>query len=268
MLADDLDFVSRPLEQHIERARFLSEYLVIRTPAMKEPLGKATGIAARHDFGWWSVYELPDQPVRTVLAFRPALVISSFTVKARRRNEMSFIRLAEEQFADGWFDVLLVQSPEEKIDRLKRLNDFGALILDRYEFDNEAVAFELLREYSQSHPLILLWSEAPLCQRIKAARSQFPGLQVIERLTEDAGPVMEAIAPSYHYGSASIRQQWFETRRILENNKVAIQATSSINFSAGRDKNVPNSTKDHLGAVRSQYVKGMFICCQNEVKLS
>lgn len=251
MLADDLDFVSRPLEQHIERARFLRvKYLVIRTPAMKERLGKATGIAARHDFGWWSVYELPDQPAPALLTFRPALVVSSFTVKARRRNEMSFIRLAEEQFADGWVEVLLVQSPEEKIDRLKRLNDFGALILDRYEFDNEAVAFELLRKYSQSHPLILLSSEAPLCQRVKAARSQFPGLQVIERSPEDAGPVMEAIAPSYHYGTTSIRQQWFEIRRILENNKVAIQATGSINFGVDRD----TITIDYGGNPQGQMV--------------
>jgi hypothetical protein len=233
VLADDLDFVAQTLEQHIERARLLGvKYLVIRTPAMKERLGKAAGIAARHDFGWWSVYELRDNPAPLVatLPFKPALVVSSFTVKARRRNEMSFIRLAEEQFADNWFDVLLVRSAEAKVDRLARLNDFSALILDTYEYENEPAAFELLREYSQSHPLILLSSDARLCQRINAARAQFPKLQVIERSAEEPGPFLEAVAPSYHYQTASIRQQWLAIRRILESNKEAINpATGLIN---------------------------------------
>jgi len=231
MLADDLDFVSQPLEQHIARARFLGvKYLVIRTPAMKERLGKATGIAARYDFGWWTIYELRDQPApfAAPLTFKPALVVSSFTVKARRRNEMSFIRLAEEQFADGWFDTLLVRSPEQKIDRLAHLSDFGALILDTYDYENEAAALDLLREYSQKHPLILLSSDAHLCRLIKAAHAQFSRLEIIERLPEEPGPVLEAVAPSYHYQSASIRQQWFDMRRILENNKEAISGTANL----------------------------------------
>jgi len=121
------------------------------------------------------VYALRDNPAPflAALRFKPALVVSSFTVKARRRNEMSFIRLAEEQFADNWFDVLVARSPEAKIDRLAGLHDFGALILDTYEYENEAAAFEVLREYSQSHPLIMLSSEANLCRLIKAARTQF-----------------------------------------------------------------------------------------------
>lgn len=239
VLADDLDFVAQPLEQHIARARFLGvKYLIVRTPAMKERLGKATGIAARHDFGWWSVYELRDNPAPLVatLPFKPALVVSSFTVKARRHNEMSFIRLAEEQFADNWFDVLLVRSPEAKVDRLARLNNFGALILDTYDYDSEPAAFELLREYSQSHPLILLSSDANLCQRIKAARAQFPKLQIIGRSAEELGPVLEAVAPSYHYQAASIRQQWLAMRRILESNKEAINpATGLINGRVEQD---------------------------------
>jgi hypothetical protein len=231
VLADDLDFVAQPLEQHIARARFLGvKYLVIRTPAMKERLGKETGIAARHDFGWWSVYELRDKPspFLEALSYKPALVVSSFTLKARRRNEMSFIRLAEEQFADNWFDVLLVRSPEAKIDRLARLNDFGALILDTYDYENETAAFDLLREYSQKHSLILLSSGANLCQRIKAAHEQFSKLQIIERSAEEPGQVLEAVAPSYHYEATADRQQWQAMRRILENNKEAINATTSL----------------------------------------
>lgn len=146
VLSVDLDFVEQPLEQHIARARFLGvKYLVIRTPAMKDRLGKAAGIAARHDLGWWSVYELRDTPLPFLhaLSHKPALVVSTFTVKARRRNEMSFIRLAEEQFADGWFDVVLARSPQVKLDRLANLNDFGALLVDTDE--DETKAFQRLR---------------------------------------------------------------------------------------------------------------------------
>ena len=231
LLADDLDFVAQPLEQHIARARFLGvKYLVIRTPAMKERLGKEAEIAARHDFGWWSIYELRDKPspFLEALPYKPALVVSSFTLKARHRNEMSFIRLAEEQFADNWFDVLLVRSPEAKVDRLTRLNDFGVLILDTYDYENETAAFDLLREYSQSHPLILLSSDADLCQRIKAARAQFSGLQIIERSAEEPGQVLEAVAPNHHYQATSIRQQWVAVRRILEDNKKATNATTGL----------------------------------------
>src|SRR5205807_1956869 len=163
VLADDLDFSAQPLSEQIKRAQFLGvKYLVIRTPAMKDRVSKEITSAIRHDIGWWAVFEVSSSsaPRIQALPFKPALVMSTFTVKARRRNEMSFIRLAEEQFADNWFDVLLARSPEAKIDRLTHLNDFGALILDTYEYGNETAAFYLLHEYSQNHALILLSSNA------------------------------------------------------------------------------------------------------------
>ncbi|HEV7798297.1 MAG TPA: hypothetical protein VGO73_09085 [Pyrinomonadaceae bacterium] len=112
-LADDLDFVAQPLSKHIERAKLLGvKYVVMRTPTMKEKLAKELLIEARHDFGWWSVYELKDEPPQRarVLPYSPALVVSVLKFKLRRSNEWSFTRLTEEQFADGWFDVLRVFS--------------------------------------------------------------------------------------------------------------------------------------------------------------
>ncbi|MGH9970522.1 MAG: hypothetical protein ACREBG_22400 [Pyrinomonadaceae bacterium] len=231
MLADDLDFAAQPLSEHIKRAQFLGvKYLIIRTPAMKERVSKEITSAIRHDIGWWAVFELPGSPVPKIqaLLYKPALVLSSFTVKARRRNEMSFIRLAEEQFADNWFDVFLARSEEVKLDRLTNLNDFGALIVDTYDNNDETAAYNLLRNYSQSHSLILLASDASLFQRIKAGQAEFPKLQIIERSAEDPGEVLEAAAPSYHYQSSSIRRQWQAVRRILEGNRETVDATSGI----------------------------------------
>jgi len=224
VLADDLDFAAQPLSEQIKRAQFLGvKYLVIRTPAMKERVSKEITSATRHDIGWWAVFELPGPPAPRiqVLPYKPALVLSAFTVKARRRNEMSFLRLAEEQFADNWFDVLLARSPESKIDRLADLEKFGALFLDSYDYSDAEVAFQRLREFAKTRALICLSSDNPLFRRIEAARAELPLLEIVERHPEERGEIIEALKPTYHYGSSSIRQQWRTIHGILERNKVA-----------------------------------------------
>lgn len=229
VLADDLDFHTQSLAEHVKRARFLGvKYLVIRTPMMKERIGKESAIAAKHDFGWWSVFELKEEPASHVqiLPYRPALVISNFTLKSRRQNELSFVRLAEEQFADNWFDVLLVRSPEDRIDRIQSLEKFGALILDLYEYDDENAAFERLRGFAQQRQLILLSSSDNLFQRIQAARSEFQMLEIIERQAEELGKTLEAIRPAHHYASSSIRRQWKLIRNALEKSKVLTESTT------------------------------------------
>jgi hypothetical protein len=230
VLADDLDFAARPLLEQVKRAQFLGvKYLVIRTPAMKERVNKELTSAIRHDIGWWAVFELPGatSPKIQALPYKPALVLSSFTVKARRRNEMSFIRLAEEQFADNWFDVLLARSPESNIDQLTDLDRFGALILDRYDYSNEEVAFQRLREFSKTRVLICLSDDNRLFHRVEAARSEFSLLEIVERPPEEPGETIEVLKPSYHYGSSSIRQRWKSIRGILERNKISTGADPS-----------------------------------------
>jgi len=223
MLADDLDFAAQPLSEQIKRAQFLGvKYLVVRTPAMKERVSKEIPLAIRHDIGWWAVFELPGTPVSRiqVLAYRPGLVLSSFTVKARRRNDLSFIRLAEEQFADNWFDVLLVRSPEPKLDWLPDLENFGALVIDAYEYTDQNAPFERLRKFSQDRALICLSSDDTLFRRIQSARSEFPLLEIIDRQVEDAGETIEALKPTYHYNQSSIRQQWQKIHTVLDRNKI------------------------------------------------
>jgi hypothetical protein len=230
VLADDLDFKSQPLAQHIERARFLGvKYLIIRTPAMKELVAKESAIGERHDFGWWTIFELQGKPLPPVrlLPNKPALVISDFTLKARRRNESSFIRFAEEQFADNWFDVLLVRSPEIKIDHLNEADNFGALILDTYEYDDETAAYAFLRNFCQRRILILLPSESSLYKRISAARVEFPLAKFIERPAVEPGSTLEALQPIHHYNESPLRQTWKAIRRVLEDNKVAADFSSS-----------------------------------------
>jgi hypothetical protein len=230
MLADDLDFAAQPLSEQIKRAQFLGvKYLIIRTPAMKERVSKEITSAIRHDIGWWAVFEFPGPPAPKIqaLPYEPALVLSSFTVKARRRNEMSFIRLAEEQFADNWFDVLLARSAESRIDRLPELEKFGALIIDVYDYADENAAYELLRKFAQDHALICLSADSGLFRRIQSARADFPLLEIIDRQPEEPGDTIEALKPAHHYNSSAIRQQWKKIRSVLERTKIPTNVAPS-----------------------------------------
>jgi hypothetical protein len=224
VLADDLDFAEQPLSQHIRRAQSLGvRYLVVYSQGVKGRLELEPAVGAHQDFGGWSVFELkgdPAPPAR-VLPFRPALVVSSLTLKERRRGEYNFIRFAEEQFADGWFGVLLARSPEMKIDRLRDLDQFGALVLDSYECDDEELAYRLLRDYASRRVLVLLSSEADLFKRIRANRAEFPLAEFVERQAsaEDDG-VLDATEPTFRYKSTAIRKEWALIRRALERGKV------------------------------------------------
>jgi hypothetical protein len=227
-LMDDLDFLDQPLTQHLKRLTFIGvKYLVIASPEMKDRLNKQTEISAHYDIGGWTVFELGAEaapPVRP-MQYRPALVVSDFTEKLRRQDQLDFVRLAEEQFKDGWFDVLLVHSPESRLDRLSNLNEFGSLIVDKYDFDNEESAFEQLKVFAQSRPIILLRSDQSLFQRIKAAIADFPNALILERPDGDASPWIDALQPRHHYDSNANRQLWKSVRQVLESRKIGVPTT-------------------------------------------
>jgi hypothetical protein len=262
MLADDLDFAAQPLLEQIKRAQFLGvKYLIIRTPAMKERVSKEIPSAIRHDIAWWALFELPETSVPRiqVLSYKPALVLSSFTVKARRRNQISFIRLAEEQFADNWFDVLLVRAPELKLDRLNDLENFGALLIDAYEYADENAAFERLRKFSQDRALICLSSEDALFRRIQTARSEFPLLEIIDRPSEQTDETIESLKPAYHYNQSSIRQQWQKIHKILDRNKIPTNvAPAAVTGEIGQNNIKLNTSPDQQSGPKAVLIANVF----------
>lgn len=231
VLADDLDFDGQALARHLERVRMMgTRYLVIASPAMKERLAQMPQIKTRSDFGLWSVFELRDEPpppVR-VLPFKPALVVSEFSFKERRRQAYDFVRLAEEQFASGWFDVLLARAPELKLDRLPPLENFGALILDEYRCDDEAQAIARLREFAREHTILLLSRDVPLFHRLRQALAEFRKMHVIDRATQAADDWLEVYEPGQHYQDSAIRQEWEIMRGVLDQEKIATASTISV----------------------------------------
>ena len=223
-LLSDLDFINQPFAQHLKRLEFAGvRYLIIGTPETKAELSRESEIVARHDIGDWTIFEIQPSaaPIRT-LQYRPALVVSDFTVKMRRRNQYDFIRLAEEQFNDAWFDVLLVRSPERRIDLLPQLDQFGALILDKYDYQDQAKALAQLKNFAHNHTLILLSSDVPFFSRL---RSEIPTAIVIERPREESGDWITTIEPSEHYDGSSIRNTWKAIRSALDREKVAVASS-------------------------------------------
>lgn len=194
---------------------------------MQEPM-----VGTRLDFGEWSVFEICQNPAprAQVLPYRPALLIGDLTVKRRRQNWPNFIRFAEEQFFDNWFNVLLVHTPEERIDILADsidLSQFGALILDKYECDDCELSYNILREVARRRPVILMMSHTRLFHRIRANLSEFKLAYIIERSSDDAGHWMDNIyGPTDRYQSSSIRAQWKQIRDILEEHKVETEAAN------------------------------------------
>jgi hypothetical protein len=249
VLADDEDFAAQPLARQLERARRLGvRYVLAETDETKERLAREPSVKARYDLDRWSVFELSGEiaPRAQVLRYRPALVVSDFSAKGRRENECDFVRLAEEQFNDGWFDVLLARAPTVKIDRLADLEEFGALVVDTYDCDDESRAFDLLRDFASRRALVLLASDAPLFRRVASNLTEFPHAHVVERpLNEPPGGRVESFRPSRHYDGSSVRQVWRGVREALESEKVEVVGKDSsvgAEMSASEISLIPNMT--------------------------
>ncbi|HEY0761030.1 MAG TPA: hypothetical protein VGD61_01530 [Pyrinomonadaceae bacterium] len=237
-LISDLDFINQPLAQHLQRLRFIGvRYIIIGSPQMKQRLQPEPDIVAAHDIDEWTIFELRDPVTALVrpLAYRPALFVGDFTVKMRRKNQYDFMRLAEEEFNDAWFDVLLVRSSERRIDVLPRLDQFGALILDSYDYKEQDKAFFQLKDFAQTRALILLSSESPLFKRIKSTINEFPHATVIERTPDDSSAWIAAQQPSEHYNGSFIRNRWKAIREVLDREKVPV-VSGAINSQAAEDQ--------------------------------
>ncbi|HEY8409796.1 MAG TPA: hypothetical protein VIK76_00255, partial [Pyrinomonadaceae bacterium] len=241
VLADDYDFFEQPLARHLERARMLGmKYFIVHTASMKDRLAKEPAIGARYDFENWSIFELKDPPPAKVqvLPYRPALVVTDFTVKGRFSNQPNYLRLVEEQFADDWFDVALVRSQSTSLDTLGSLadlNQFGAIILDAYNCTRCELVYRQLREYSKSRPLILLMANNDLFDRIRTSINDFPNATIVERSVDDPAYWLDNEWPRHRYSESGIRKQWSQIRKVLDEHKIPTEAVAINADSKPRD---------------------------------
>jgi hypothetical protein len=244
VLADDADFSRRTLASQIERAKlFGTKYLVIRTQAMKDHLSLESKVGGRYDFGEWSVFELTGDapPLVRPLAYKPALVVSDLTLKLRRRCDYGFVRLAEEQFASGWFDVVLALSPEERLDRLDVPDGFGSVVIDAYHYGDADKAYERLRAISQHHHLVLLSADDALFRRVRDTQGEFPQAEVIERVRGREGEEegwLDSDHPTRSYDDSPVRMTWGRLRRALDRQKVPTGITPDTRLEGALQRNV------------------------------
>jgi hypothetical protein len=221
-LADDADFARRTTASQIERARLYgTKYLVIRSQLIKDRLAAESGIAARHDLGPWSVFELAGDtpPLVRPLAYRPALVVSDLSLKLRRRGDYGFVRLAEEQFNSGWFDVALALAPESRLDRLEVPEGFGPVVVDAYGYGDAGRAYARLREVARAHHLVLLSSDDPVFLRVRDSIGEFPQAEVIERGGGEPDEWLDSDRPTRSYDDSPVRMTWRRLQQALDRRK-------------------------------------------------
>lgn len=225
MLADDVAFEEQPLETHVRRAEALGvRYLVMFTPSIRARLEQLPGVRLRQPCGVWAIYELAGaRPFVEALRYRPAAVIGDITLKARLRNDYGFIRLAEEQFADGWRDVLLVRSPVSEIDRVPDLEQFGALIVTTYDCHDCELAYRRLTMFGATRPLVLVRAPGQLFRRMLLERERFPLLRVVDMEGDAGEPLRTFGAPTTRYESSHIRRAWREIRALLDAHKMPVR---------------------------------------------
>ena len=235
VLTDDADFARRTLASQIGRARlFGTKYLVIRSQLMKDRLSAEPAVGARYDLGQWTIFELAGEAAPAhALAYRPALVVSNLTLKQRRRGDYGFMRLAEEQFNSGWFDVELALSPEPRLDRLEVAEGFGSVVVDAYRYEDLERAYARLRDLARGHHLVLLSWDDPLYRRVRDSIGEFPQAEVIERPQGEAGDWLDSDRPTRSYDDSPARMVWGRLRLALERHKTETGA-ASISTQLGR----------------------------------
>lgn len=224
VLADDIDFAEQPLDRHLARVAWLGvRYLVIFTGQMRAALDRHPLVVPVYSRAGWSVYRLHGTaPLVEPLRYLPALVFAPMTVKARTTADSTFIRFAEEQFADGWFDVPLVRSSMRHLDGMAHPESFGALIVTRYDCNDCEAATRLLERFAASRPLILFRGPGQLFRRLAQQRSRLPLITVLELPGADSSePVRTQDGPTRRYGTAPFRAAWRQIRAILDAHRQA-----------------------------------------------
>lgn len=230
ILADDSDFKEAAIEKHLAQARFLGiRYFVIISPWIKEKLAQAD--LTEYKFGAWSIFEfrLNSFADSQNLNYKPALVVIDFSLKARKSDDLSFLRLAEEQFNEAWFDVLLIHDPRNnKIDKLTDLENFGTIIIEKYDYTDENRAFDILKNYSQKNLVVLFDSENNLFRRIKISAASFGNLEIIDRPIEKESNWFVNEFSSRRYNSSEIRSVWKRIKQNLENHQAGTDGLNLI----------------------------------------
>lgn len=228
-LAEDVDFLGQPMSTQVARLRSLGvRFFLTDDPRMKKRIEAEPGITESESIGPWSIFVLGAAPtaVAEALPYYPALFIGDFSTKLRTNTQPGFVRLAEEQFSDSWWTVRLIRSPELDLDSIGddvAMARYGALIVQEYRYRSVQDAYDSLRRFAQTRPVILFPSDSGLFQHIRATISEFPHAYVLDRALPTASFAMNSdYGPTYSFGNSAIRQDWRRIREILDREKIPV----------------------------------------------
>lgn len=223
-LAEDMDFFNQSPEHHIATAgQFGVRYIACVTPSIKRRFRQQH--LAEYPQGRWSVFQVnaPVAPDAEIMEYLPVLVVSPIDFKGRRSDQWSFTRFVEEQLNSGPSKVLLAHAPTQQIDKLE-LEHFSAAIVDRYACDNEAVAYEKLRRFSQDRPLVLLSSQEPLYKHLKERSAELTRAVFVERHGDSESGWFGSTDDWMSLNTTEVRQEWKSIAGLIETSKIPVRS--------------------------------------------
>ena len=98
---------------------------------------------------------------------------------------------------------------------------------DSYQFRDENLAYESLRQIAQKRTLILISSNSDLFKRIQTHIEEFPNAKVILRPFDvQAVRLDNELRPAKHFNETAIRKEWGEIKVILNRNKIPVNTAA------------------------------------------
>jgi len=164
------------------------------------------------DFGFWKLLTLKNPtPAVEVLQFKPTLLFSPQTFKRSFDSSYDYIHIQDEILYRADEELIIAQARSPFLDEVSDLDQFSSLIVTEYRYQNQDVAFEKLKDFSRTRPLILISDSDPLFARL-------------EKITEEGNISIFERLPYILGSGTAFRHQMAEIFTILENTKIKTNA--------------------------------------------
>lgn len=198
ILDERTDIVVTPEATRARFALFGVRHFFLRTPEAIARVEAAFDVTERTYAGRWRAlsHRMPGFELAAIPERSPVLTFADFSVKRRPDEGYDFVRLGEEMFVAGRFDVPLVLSQSGLIDREPGLDRFHTLLLTEYRYASIDGALETLLGFAERGTVIALASEDPLYRRLASALASPRGagkkIALVPRASAPAGDTHQA----------------------------------------------------------------------------
>jgi hypothetical protein len=173
-LVNSYEFQHGAIDDRLRIADYLGiHYFLVRTATFKQELDGSSLVKRIADFGRWSVYALKDTPQNAFIPeYQPVALFSPLSLKQRTADSYDYIRFQEELLFDNKLDITFAAPHTDELDSAQDLNEFGGIVISQYSYNDLNEAYQTIKIYSQSHPVILIASNDKLFQMLEGLHSK------------------------------------------------------------------------------------------------